>query len=567
MLSYTHEQIKPKNLELQVTKLLHNYPLFSNKGEKLEILLNYNIPRTIDEKEAFIMGFFFADGSCGKYKYGSCVKYSWAINKQNRELLELCQKYMKDLYGYEFKILETMKSSHVLKLVPIGSIKFFVEKFRPIFYDKNKLKIIPDFILNAAQNIRLHFFMGYYNGDGSKCRNTKSKNIRFSNKGKLGSAQLYYLAKSLGYNTSIQIRQDKLDIYRISCTTNKFRKHPYIVKKIIKLKKVNEFVYDLETEQGNFQAGIGEIIVKNTDSCYIQFPHLETAKEIWDYSVKVEDDISNLFPRPMRLAFEEKIYWKFFILTKKRYMALWCLQDGVISDQIFKRGVLIARRDNSIFIREIYKEVVMKVLYSKPKKEVVEHIITGFNKLCSSYFNYEDFIVTKSIGEISNYKIRELLPDEKKRLKRMKDLKIYCYDEVEYLKYKTFMKWLEEDPAGRIYRLKCLPAHVQLAEKMRTRGVRVDVGTRLEYLITTNGGPKARQYEKIEDPAYQQRYSNLIKIDYLYYLHLLINPLDQVLKVRYGMEDFVKRQYKLRMQKYKFQEEIKNYFSPTITFL
>ena len=40
-----------------------------NPIEKLEILLNYNIPRTIDEKEAFIMGFFFADGSCGKYKY------------------------------------------------------------------------------------------------------------------------------------------------------------------------------------------------------------------------------------------------------------------------------------------------------------------------------------------------------------------------------------------------------------------------------------------------------------------------------------------------------------------
>ena len=172
LLSETHNQIKPKNLELQVTKLLHNYPVFSERGEKLEILLNYNISRTIDEKEAFIMGLFFADGSCGKYTYDKSVKYSWAINKQNRKLLELCQIYMTELYGYKFKILETMKSSHVLKLVPVGSIKFFVEKFRPIFYDKNKLKIIPDFILNTVKNIRLHFFMGYYNGDGSKCRNT-----------------------------------------------------------------------------------------------------------------------------------------------------------------------------------------------------------------------------------------------------------------------------------------------------------------------------------------------------------------------------------------------------------
>ena len=118
LLSDTHKQIKPQHLELQVTKLLHNYPLFSKKGEKLEVLLNYNISRKIDEKEAFIMGLFFADGSCGKY--------SWAITKQNRELLELCQKYMMELYGYEFKILEN--SLHVLKLIPIGSIKFFVRK-------------------------------------------------------------------------------------------------------------------------------------------------------------------------------------------------------------------------------------------------------------------------------------------------------------------------------------------------------------------------------------------------------------------------------------------------------
>lgn len=42
-----------------------------------------------------------------------------------------------------------MKSSHVYKLVPKGTIKQMVEIFRPIFYDKNKYKIIPDYILNS----------------------------------------------------------------------------------------------------------------------------------------------------------------------------------------------------------------------------------------------------------------------------------------------------------------------------------------------------------------------------------------------------------------------------------
>jgi DNA polymerase delta subunit 1 len=44
------------------------------------------------------------------------------------------------------------------------------------------------------------------------------------------------------------------------------------VKRIINLGRTHQFVYDLETADGTFQAGIGQLIVKNTDSCYVIFP-------------------------------------------------------------------------------------------------------------------------------------------------------------------------------------------------------------------------------------------------------------------------------------------------------
>ena len=56
-----------------------------------------------------------------------------------------------------------------------------------------------------------------------------------------------------------------------------------------------------------------------------------------------------------------------------------------------------------------------------------------------------------------------------------------------------------------------LPAQVQLAEKMRRRGLRVDAGSRIEYVVTTNGGPKAKQFEKLEDPDYQKNTTILLK--------------------------------------------------------
>ena len=564
LLNSNAEQIKPKDCVINKTELLHNYPKFDHIPVKLNELLQYKTERTIKECEAFIYGFFFADGSCGEYstKYG--IKYTWALNKQNRELLELCKQYLKNLYNCEFVILETMHSSHVLKLVPKGEIKFMVKKFRSIFYNKYKNKIIPDCILNGNYNIRFNFFQGYL---GCKCSNSKVKNIRFSNKGKLGSAQLYYLAKSIGYKASIQIRTDKLDIYRITLCCKKQRKNPNIIKKILNVNEIDEniFVYDLETEKGNFQAGIGEIIVKNTDSCYIKFQGIHSSEKLWDHCLNVEKKISKLFPPPMKLAFEEKIYRKFLILTKKRYMALWCEKDGVVSDKILKRGVLIARRDNSEFIRNLYKDIVLKLLYGKDtKQDILYFIISELNKLFSGFFDYKKFLVTKSIGNLENYKIRELHVDKKKRIKRMQDLKIYNYNDDKFLEL-GFTTWLEDDNAGKKYKIKCLPAHVQLAQKMRDRGLRVDAGSRLEYLVTMTGGLKAKQYEKIEDPKFQQR--NSIKLDYYYYLHLLINPLDQVLNVVYKLEDFVKTQYKLRILKYKYMQEVKGLFTPQIKFI
>ena len=56
----------------------------------------------------------------------------------------------------------------------------------------------------------------------------------------------------------------------------------------------------------------------------------------------------------MFMAFEEVIYWQFLILTKKRYMYKACGRDGIVNQKIGKKGVLLARRDNSLFIRNIY---------------------------------------------------------------------------------------------------------------------------------------------------------------------------------------------------------------------
>ena len=306
----------------------------------------------------------------------------------------------------------------------------------------------------------------------------------------------------------------------------------------------------------------GELIYGDTDSNYIHFPNIDTAPELWDFCFKVEKEMLDIFPPPMKMAFEEKIYWRFFIITKKRYMALSCERDGVLDEDVYKKGVLLARRDNSKFIRDTYAKVIMPIFERTPKDDVLYIICNELNRMCSSSVNFEDFVITKSVGDISGYKIRELPTDEKKREKRIKDLGINPELQSIPASDSKYRNRFEE-----MYILRNLPAQVQLAERMKRRGKVVQSGSRIPYVITTMGGVDAKQFVKIEDPSYQQEHSDIIKIDYLYYLHLLINPIDQLLEVAYKMEKFMKSQHKLRVQKYKMCRQIDELFNSTIDFV
>jgi len=533
-------KISPKNIKIGSELLTRDLPqlkLFSS---------------CFDGDEAFVMGMFYVDGSC---------EHTWAINNKDRELLQKCQKILNSNYtNIQFKILEPMKSSNVLKLIPVGKgIKDFVILWRSLFYDKRKYKKVPDDILVSVDKTRQLFLDGYYCGDCDK------------DKGKIGSAGLYYLASSLGYKVSINIIKD---IYRITCTKGKQRKKENKVTKIVSLGKTERYVYDLETENHHFSAGIGKLIVHNTDSSYVMFPHIKTIPELWDYCLFVAAEVTKMFPPPIQLEFEEEIYKRFFILTKKRYMYLKCYRDGIVDTEIGKKGVLLARRDNSAFVRNIYSEVNMMIFNKKHRDDIVYYVITELNKLCSSSYSYKDFIITKSIGD--DGKLQVIPGDVEKGVPKGKcgsyKVKLLS-DDIEKREQQYKLKNCK-DP--KTYYLRCLPAQVQLAHKMRLRGQRVDAGTRLEYVITNQAPHKAKQYEKLESSEYFGTHQSVLRLDYLSYLKLLVNPMDEALnivfkdksKYKYIVKtDLVLNQYKYRLKvKGRMLEELKSLFEPCIMF-
>jgi DNA polymerase elongation subunit (family B) len=316
----------------------------------------------------------------------------------------------------------------------------------------------------------------------------------------------------------------------------------------------------------------GQLVYGDTDSNYINFPLMEgkSDEELWDYSEFVADELTKLFPPPIKLEFEGCIYNFFFILSKKRYMYRKIEKKRgqlIFSDTIGKKGVLLARRDNSNFIRVIYEGVINHIADKTPKDEVLYWVLEKINKMFSGCNSYTDFVVTKAVGNSGDLQAETFTNEKGVKKAKVGDytvpiLSSNLSEREEQLKNKGAAN--EED-----YYLLCLPAQVQLAERMKRRGQRVDAGTRLEYLITGPDKHTAKQYEKVECAEYYSKHKNAIKIDYFYYLKALVNPLDQVLSVAFpGVVEFVLEQYKFRYKvRRNLLNELTELFSPKLKFI
>jgi DNA polymerase elongation subunit (family B) len=288
----------------------------------------------------------------------------------------------------------------------------------------------------------------------------------------------------------------------------------------------------------------GELIYGDTDSNYVTFPQKRTIQETWDYAIEVADGISKEFPPPMKLEFEGTIYERFLILSKKRYMYQEIDRDGNLNKKIGKKGVILARRDNSGMMRKIYERVAQMIFDRNTKAEIEFEVIEYINNLFRNVLDYKDYVITKSIGDtegdigdhskLGDYKVRQRLPDDIDA----KNLVLQGRSEKDF------------------YISQC-PAHVQLAERMRNRGIPVSAGSRIEFVVVKRHSRNATLGERLEDFDTFKKYSWVRKIDTEYYLNSLINSLDQMLAVGIQNDHFVNDQYDIRMKFEKVLDQIK----------
>ena len=248
---------------------------------------------SLNQELAWLFGFFIAEGTCGIYKYGKNIKYSWRIVNQDKKLLIKAKSIIEKQLGLDSTILDIRKSSATYALIPKDNFKMLVEYFRNQCY-RGEEKAVPTHVLHAQVDAKRAFLNGIIEGDG---HTDKNKLVIIDQIHKTVQAGIVMILEELGTEYSLQIRNDKLNVCRIRIIRDKndkrIKQHDVIKK--IEVFRIDGHVYDLETANHHFCGGIGNILLHNTDSLFIKNPTREQIQKVieWakkEHSVELEVD-------------------------------------------------------------------------------------------------------------------------------------------------------------------------------------------------------------------------------------------------------------------------------------
>ena len=247
------------------------------------------------------------------------------------------------------------------------------------------------------------------------------------------------------------------------------------------------YVYDLTTENHHFAAGIGNLIVHNTDSVFFTF-NLQTpdgkpirGKEALEITIELAQEAGHLassfLKGPHDLEYE-KTFMPFCLLSKKRYVGMLYETDPNKCKRK-EMGIVLKRRDNAPIVKDIYGGIIDILMKKQNIQEAMDFLKGCLQNIVEEKYPIDKLIITKSLR--SGYKNPNSI------------------------------------------------AHKVLADRITARdpGNKPGPGDRIPFVYIASKDKNALQGEKIETPAFISE--NKLKIDYSFYItNQIMKPIQQV---------------------------------------
>jgi DNA polymerase elongation subunit (family B) len=280
------------------------------------------------------------------------------------------------------------------------------------------------------------------------------------------------------------------------------------------------YVYDLTTDNHHFAAGVGNMIVHNTDSVFFTF-NLQTpegkpirGKEALEITIELAQEAGHLassyLKGPHDLEYE-KTFMPFCLLSKKRYVGMLYETDPNKCKRK-EMGIVLKRRDNAPIVKDIYGGIIDILMKEQNISRAIEFLQNSLQNIVDEKYPMDKLIITKSLR--SGYKNPQSI------------------------------------------------AHKVLADRMTARdpGNKPSSGDRIPFVYINTTNKKALQGEKIETPNFIKE--NGLKIDYSFYItNQIMKPVQQVFALVLEKIWEIQKKTITKLKKYKLEKEalIKKY--------
>jgi DNA polymerase delta subunit 1 len=333
-------------------------------------------------------------------------------------------------------------------------------------------------------------------------------------------------------------------MYYVSYTTDVSCNDFTTITQIIELPRSEDYVYDIETDDHTFQAGIGQMIVHNTDSCYVIFPQPVdpdgTLTTLFKVAENAAKKISETFKKPIELEFEKFMY-PLGLVAKKRYIYLEWTRPDRHNGEIEAKGVELVRRDNCPYVKETLNAILHPIMFENNVEKGIQQTKSFIDTLLTGKVPIKKLILSKTLkNEYKGYEKRytQRLPDG-----RLDTAGPYIWIHTKEIKVKEDGKNVK---TGEYEQIEEVPnmGHVALVEKMRTRDPNgaPKPGDRVPFVYIDTGNPLDTSAQKTEDPKFAEE--NYIQIDVLYYyIHQLSSPIETIMNIIVGEEKCKKLLY------------------------
>jgi DNA polymerase elongation subunit (family B) len=293
-------------------------------------------------------------------------------------------------------------------------------------------------------------------------------------------------AQSIGMTICFDIDNNCPSKFKVNFYQKSIKENP---NEIIYIQEIpyDGYVYDLTTENHHFAAGIGNMIVHNTDSVFFTF-NLQTpqgelirGKKALEITIELAQQAGHLassfLKEPHDLEYE-KTFMPFCLLSKKRYVGMLYETDPNKCKRK-EMGIVLKRRDNAPIVKDVYGGIIDILMKEKDINKAIQFLKSCLQNIVEEKYPMEKLIITKSLRS----------------------------------GYKNPMQI----------------AHKVLADRITARdpGNKPSSGDRIPFIYIHNSNKKALQGEKIETPTYILE--NDIKIDYSFYItNQIMKPVQQV---------------------------------------